>query len=222
MKRSSSLPFGFLLAILFLAGSGVLRAQTDYSARGATSRLSVGVGASIGLSVPTGTLADTIEAAPGFSGLVGLNITYPINRVIGTFLNVGYDTRGVGKKVNKELDARSYRTNYLFVEPGFSWSAFRFSVNIGMPMSGTMPVPGGTTSETMDAPKDALSTIIEPRIGAMLVLMDNKQWWLGLLVDGGYTLPTLYKNADDIPDIEGTHQVTAHIGLTWQFAIAGT
>jgi hypothetical protein len=212
-----------MVAAFLLVGNGPLRAQTDYSMRKASSRLTIGAGAYLGISVPTGTLPDSIEPAPGFSGSIGLNASYPLNSTIGTFVNVGYDSRGVGKKVNKALDAVSYRAGYLFFEPGISLSAFRLSVNIGLPLSLSQPDPTGMTTESVTASKDLLSTLIEPRVGAHLILMENKEWWLGLQIDAGYAVNTFYK---DVPDgfegIEKANMITGHLGLSWQFAIPGT
>jgi len=129
----------------------------------------------------------------------------------------------VGKKVGKALDAQTYRAGYFFVEPGFGLSAFRLSLNVGLPMSLSMPDPTGLTTGSVTGSTDLLATIIEPRIGAHLVLMENKEWWLGLQIDAGYSVNKFFKDVpDDFKGIESGNMVTAHLGLSWQFAIPGT
>jgi hypothetical protein len=219
-------PTLLILTIVVLLTTGFsqfLHAQTDYSSRKATSRLGVGAGASIGIALPTGgSLPDSIEAAPGFAFRGGINITYPITRTFGVLFNGGLDMRSIGKKVSGQSNSQSYGVSYLFLEPGVSVSAFRLSLNIGLPSSLTLPDSG-----FVPATKEDLEMMLEPRIGATLVLMDEKEWWLGLNVDVGLALNKLYKDnriAELVleKDVPAMSMLSAHLGVTWQYGIPGT
>jgi hypothetical protein len=216
--------FALLALLLLLAVPALpLRAQTDYSQRGATSRLSVGAGGAIGVGIPIGTLDSNLEAAPGFAYRIGLNITYPIARTLGVHFNTGIDSRGFGKKVGSENSPRSYRATYFFIEPGINVSAFRLSLNVGMPMSYTQPVAGGQPGESEEGNKENLATLLEPRAGATLVLVDSKESWLGLTFDLGFPLGELQKAGVLLEgDIPSTRPLSIHLGMTYQFAVPGT
>lgn len=209
----------FVIAALLL-GCAAATAQTNYSENTASTQLTVGAGAAFGVAVPVGSLDSIFEPAPGVAFRVGANLRYPIDRTIGLQINAGFDSRSVGKKVGEELDARNYRFNYFFIEPGVSISAFRVSLNVGLPLSGSEP--GETPdSESLQVQSTQMEMLLEPRVGATLVLMDDQMAWLGLTVDAGVHLNQLYKNADALVpgDIPATRPFTAHIGLTYQFAI---
>jgi hypothetical protein len=212
------------VALLLTANlSQILHAQTDYSSRKATSRIGVGVGAAIGIALPTGgDLPDSIEAAPGFAFRGGINLTYPITRTFGVLFNGGLDLRSIGKKVSGQSTSQSYGVSYLFLEPGVSVSAFRLSLNIGLPSNLTLPDSGA-----VPATKDDLEMMLEPRLGATLVLMDEKEWWLGLNVDVGLALNKLYKDEAITrlvleKDVPAMSMLSAHLGVTWQYGIPGT
>jgi len=245
MKQQHHLLFAALLLVVGLTGTAQLHSQTDYSYRGALSRLAIGLGASFGFAVPVGDLTDTLlqgtpgreidEAAPGLAFRFGLNISYPFTRTVrGTFAT-GLDIRKVGKKLHEatgtgtELDARSYNVQYFYLEPGVSISAFRLALNIGMPMSGSQPIPGAAVGESMDIPSDNLEMMLEPRIGATLVLIDEEDGWLGLTIDGGFPLNKIFKETTPSVaggyvegDIPATRILNGHLGLTYQFGIPGT
>lgn len=223
--------FSTLTLVVFLslvAGrcSSVLYAQSDYSSRKATSRLSIGAGVSLGVALPTGgSFADSSEAAPGLGVRAGLNVTYPITRTLGVLLNAGLDSRGIGKRPKGADDNLIYRASYFFIEPGVSISAFRLSLNIGFPSSLSQPdvtQPGVVATRDVSEQQEQM---MELRIGGTLVLLDRQEAWLGLTIDAGFPFNTYYKqpfadaNPDDIPSM---HAFSAHLGLTYQFAIPGT
>ncbi len=220
MKR---IPTTLLVVALLFMTAAAATAQTDYSQRGATTRFSFGAGAAVGVAVPIGDLADSIEAAPGICMRFGVNLAYPFTKTVGVFLNAGYDTRGVGKKVSGALDAQTYRMNYFYFEPGVSISAFQVSMNVGLPLGGSMPNPlaADPTTTSLDVDGSAMETLMEPRVGAMLVLMDESNYWMGLRVNAGLQLNSLLKESATLyaNDIPNTTPFTAHIGLTFQFAL---
>ncbi len=247
MKHRYQLLLPLLVLAAAIAGTARLHAQTDYSYRGALSRLGVGLGASMGFAVPIGDLNDTLlqgapgrkidEAAPGIAFRFGLNVSYPFTRTLrGTFAT-GLDIRNVGKKLREkdgtgtELDARSYNVQYFYLEPGVSVSAFRLALNIGLPMSGSQPVvpTSDDPAATMDIVSDNLEMMLEPRIGATLVLIDKEDGWLGLTIDAGVPLNKIFKETTpSVPgayvagDIPATRILNGHLGLTYQFGIPGT
>lgn len=214
-----------LLAVAIVPSS--LQAQTDYSSRKASTRLSAGVGASGGIALVTGTLPKGVESAPGFAYRVGLNLQYPINRTIGIQFNTGLDSRSYGRKRANVTDADLFTGRYFFIEPGLSWSSFRLSVNIGLPLGGTEPLVD-TVANTVTYPdmaSDALGTMIEPRIGATLVMIDDKSYWLGLTVDAGLAVSSFYDEAYrtshniSTESVEAGRGLTGHLGVTYQFSI---
>lgn len=221
-----------VLLPIVAVSSVTLTAQTDYSARKASSRFTVGVGGSLGIAVGTGAIDSTLEAAPGVAYRFGVNMQYPVSRVINALLAAGLEGRGVGVKVNGQLDTRTYSARYFYIEPAVSWSSFKIGLNIGLPMGGTEPVntPYDTASTDMkrDMADNALGMVIEPRLGASLILMDEKSWWLGLTIDVGLPVTTFYDESyrNDQPsllkeDIPSTRLLNGHLGLTYQFAIPG-
>lgn len=228
MKRIPVIIFALSVFAVTIAG-----AQTDYSARKASSRFTIGVGGSLGIAVGTGGIDSTLEPAPGVAYRFGVNMQYPVSKVINALLAAGLEGRGVGVKVNKQLDTRSYSARYFYVEPGISWSSFKIALNIGLPMGGTEPIntpyDAAFTDVTRDMPDKALGLMIEPRLGASLVLMDEKAWWLGLTIDVGLPVTSFYDESyrndqkgrlleEDIPS---TRLLNGHLGLTYQFSIPG-
>ncbi len=208
--------------VLIAAGADQAIAQTDYSARGATSRLSIGASVNPGFSVPIGSLDSTEEAALGFAFHAGINVTYPVSTDIRVFANAGFDTRNLGAKKGDALEATIYNASYFYIEPGFAVSALRISLNIGLPMGASISPPEG---ESQELDSDVLETLIEPRIGALLVLIDDADYWLGLSVDGGFPVNKLFKEEYFTPELSRVPETTplsAHIGVTFQFAIPGT
>jgi hypothetical protein len=223
-----SFPTVACFATLLLSGlffSSGAQAQTDYSARKASSRLSIGAGAALGVALPAGvTFADSSDAAPGVSYRLSVDIHYPLTRSFAAFVSAGIDNRGIGKRPKGKNDNLIYRGNYFFIEPGVSFSAFRLSVNIGLPTGLSEPQENATgVAENRDYPGEHLHTLIEPRVGGILVLMDTKDAWLGLQIGAGFALNKFYADEFAIPDdIPSAKMFSAHLGLTYQFAIPGT
>jgi hypothetical protein len=205
--------------------SSALHAQTDYSARKASSRLSIGAGVALGVALPVGvSFADSSDAAPGLAYRFGVDIHYPLTRSFAAFLSVGLDSRGLGRRPPGKNDNLIYRGSYFFIEPGVSFSAFRLSVNIGLPTGLSEPQEGATgVAETRSYPGDHLHTLIEPRVGGLLILMDTKDSWLGLTIGAGFALNKFYADQFATEDnISSAKNFSAHLGLTYQFAIPGT
>lgn len=209
-------------AIGVTVASARLAAQTDYSGRMSTAMLSVGVTTGFGASgitdAPTG-----MKIPPIFAYRVGAAATYPLTPVIGATLDLGLDSRGWKERdIGDEHFYTITRLSYFTLTPGFRFSAFWVAFNVGFPMSGTATTKLGSnateqSSDISDAALDQLAILMEPRIGAVVPLMDEEIGWLGLLISGGYGLTPLTDFTGD-----DRHLYSGHLGLTWQFGIPGT
>lgn len=220
---------GFLMtATLLVLASSMSVAQTDYSNRTATASLTAGLATNFGASMiidpPLGS-----KVSPIFAFSVSAASTYPLTPVISACLNLGYESRGT--KLRAENDADFYtitRVGYFTINPGFQFSAFYLGMNFMMPMGGTNTIKAGptfseTTSDMTSAEEDKLETLIEPRLGAVIPLMEDKNGFLGLTVMGGYTLNEISDRGSNLTDDDGTfNMVAGYLGVTYQFAIPGT
>ncbi len=204
-----------------------LHAQSDYSNRLATSYLTAGVGfaggASMTLDPPLG-----LKVAPQFSYRITAETAYPLSPSISAMLGLGLDNRSY--KVRNESNTDFYTTThgtYFSVTPGFSFSAFYVGMNFGFPMSGSYSVKAGSadevTTDMSDADFSKQLTLVEPRIGAVIPLMNNKTGWLSLSVIGSITLGEVIDRPATSADNAGDYtMVTGMIGLSYQFSIPGT
>ena len=219
-------------ASLLILGTFTTQAQTRYTDAGSTSKFSIGIGAAPGISVPIGTLDQGDAAALSVAFRGGLNMTYPFSTEMSAFFNAGLDDRNLGVKEDTLLTARNYNVQYFFVQPGISYSSIGLSVNIGIPLSASEPVPrlpglNVPVDSTQDVPTEQLNLLIEPRLNGTLTLMDNENYWLGLDLSVGIPVTALYKKdyqrPEEIDDgrtlIPATKPLTAHLGLTFQFGL---
>jgi len=206
----------------------IVQAQTDYSSRTATASLTAGLhtafGASMIVDPPEGQKVSAV-----FAYHIDAASTYPLTPVISACLNFGFENRGF--KLRNESNSDIYgveRISYFSIAPGFRFSAFYIGMNFGLPMGGTLAVKTGqgtteTSRDLTSAEEDKLETLLEPRLGAVIPLMEDPTGWLGLTVTGGYTLNEVEDRGDDIPESAGAfNMVAAYLGLTYQFAIPGT
>jgi hypothetical protein len=237
-----------LVTTLFASGVALamaattLTAQTNYSDQKASGNLTIGAefqpGISLSVDPPEGS-----TTGPLFAYRVGAASSYPLSSSVWAMLNLGLDSRGVNFLDANNSDNRTEtRVNYFSIFPAFRFSAFILGVNFGLPLGGTVTdvTSSSNHSTTLDASKDNLATMIEPRIGAVLPLIDEKGGWLGLTVMAGYTLNEIKTLTDDekaaqelakqlaqsfgadVPSFGKTNMVSFHLGLTYQFAIPGT
>lgn len=217
----------FVLAVALLLAESLL-AQTDYSNRSATASLTLGLAVPLGASMiidpPEGS-----KVSPIFAFGVDAAATFPLTPVISSCLNLGYASRGAKLRAESNSDVYDVtRVGYFGIAPGFQFSAFYIGVNFLMPMGGTITTKAGAaTSETSrdltSAEEDKLETLIEPRIGAVIPLLEDETGWLGLTILGGYTVNEMSDRGDNLPDNAGAfNMVSGQIGVTYQFAIPGT
>ena len=233
-RRTTALSaFLFLTIVLWHTCGSIASGQSRYTDAASTSMFSIGVGVAPGIALPIGTLDDDDEPAPGFALRAGLNITYPLSIDLATFLNAGIDMRSVGVREDTLLDPRMTSVQYFYIQPGISYSSLGLSLNVGIPLSGSEPMPRTAGSNvdldaTQDIPSEQLELLLEPRLNGTLVLMDSESYWLGLDISVGLPLNKLYKEEyqrDPEVDLDGrtlvgtTSPFTAHLGLTFQFGL---
>jgi hypothetical protein len=220
-----------VLCIVLGTGLGTLRAQSDYSDRQATSMLTVGVSFSGGASMMLDP-AEFWKVQPVFAFRTGVDVTYPLTPVIGATLELGIDNRGSSFYWHEDQTLFDDRhVTYFSVTPGFLFSAFYMGVNIGFPMSGGKVWQNTSLAEErtqeLDADVYQLSVMIEPRIGAVVPLLDTDLGWLGLTIGAGYNISDMSDIEDFLPGhqpgvTQSQQSVSMHVGTTWQFAIPGT
>ena len=229
MKRTSLLLV--LIPALFVYTALDSLAQSRYTEAGATSKFSVGIGLAPGIALPLGTLDKEDDPALGFAFRGGVNITYPVSTEMAVMLNAGLDMRNPGVKEDSLLDSRFYNVSYFYVQPGISYSSLGLSLNIGIPMSGSEPVPrnqpGAGIDDTRDLESEQYELLLEPRLNGTLTLMDEEAYWLGLDISVGLPLNKLYKeefqrteeNDDGRTLVGSTSPFATHLGLTFQFGL---
>lgn len=232
MKRIS---LSTVAAALLVLGSFNAMGQSRYTDAGSTSKFSIGLGIAPGIAVPIGTLDEGDGAGLGFAFRGGLNATLPISNEFSVFFNTGLDVRNLGVKEDTLLDSRFYKAQYFYIQPGISYSSLGLSLNIGLPLSGSEPVPripglNVPTDQTADVKSDVYEMLIEPRLNGTLVLLNDELYWLGLDISVGLPLNTLYKEEFQRPEeiddgrtlVPGAKALSAHLGLTFQFGLFDT
>ncbi len=234
MRRSTrlSLISGVATLLLLSLVAAPAQAQSRYTDAGATNKVSIGATVQPGISVPVGTLDDGDEAGLGFALRAGIDIIYPLSTDLSILLGAGLDSRNLGIREDSLLDPRSGNVQYLFVEPGISYSSIGLSLNIGIPMSGTEPVArsvgfNGDLDATIEVASENIEMLLEPRLSGSLVLMDEKSYWLGIKIGVGLPLNELYKKefqrSEEFDDgrtlVGSTSPLSAHLGLTFQFGL---
>jgi len=201
----------YCAVVLCLVAIGSVRGQTKYDKHAATRALTIGAGFAPGMSFVIYP-EETPELVFAYRG--DLDVTYPLSSKISAALALGFDSRGYNNQ----------RINYFSIMPGFTFSSLFLGVNFGLPMSGSYTY-ADRTIELDDDALDRLNLIIEPRLGAVVPIVDDRTGWLGLTVSAGATVNEILEHSDvalpgrEAPDY---HMLSLHLGLTYQFAIPGT
>lgn len=212
---------GSMFLLLFCIAP--LMGQTNYSKRKATRNYSVGVGlaggASMILSPPDG-----LKVGPLLATRFGVDASLPVSGTVTPMLSLGLDNRGTELHAESNSDAYTLtKTSYFYLTPGITFSSFYLGLNIGLPMGGATEGSSGNSVDFSDATKDKMLTVLEPRLGAVIPVIDEEIGWLGITFTGGYNLNPIFDGQQDLPDQGGNFQsVSAHLGITWQFAIPKT
>ena len=162
----------------------------------------------------------------------GADISYPLTPVITASLGLGLDHRAVEFHWQDYASASEERAiDYFYLAPGFQFSAFYLGLNIGFPVAGvrkwTNSVDAATHSAELDNTADKLNVMMEPRIGAIIPLLEKEVGWLGLTIEAGYNLNDLSDEPTFAPGpLQGgsisLQTATLMMGVTWQFGIPGT
>ena len=206
----------------------ILHAQGDYSGRKATAGLTVGAdfsgGASLIVKPPDGE-----KVGPIFAWRAGADVSYPLTPVISAGLGLGLDSRGTElHDINNSERYTITRVMYFSITPSFNFSAFSIGLNMGVPLSGSNTSKLGSlatevTSDMTSTQFDRVEFMLEPRIGASILLLDDDTGALTMNITGGYTLSTLQDFGDVSTDVIGDyHMASLHLGLSYQLAIAHT
>jgi hypothetical protein len=214
----------YRLLFLFLVGAVVVssaHAQTDYRTK-ATGMLSVGLGFAGGASIPLEP-PEGLKFKPGFAWRLTADAAYPINPTVGAMMSIGLDSRAFKFHPHASSDEASTTTthiSYFSIYPAFKFSAFTLGVNFGFPMGASNAFGAGNSIDFTDAEFDKVTTLIEPRLGVVIPVVDEDIGWLGITLGGGITVSDII----EVPStMEANYQmVSGHLGLTWQFGIKGT
>jgi hypothetical protein len=217
--------------MILLAVVACAQPKSAYADREATSSLTAGLGfaggASISLDAP-----ELWKVSPVFAWRANVDISYPLTPVIGASLSLGIDQRGTKVYWYEDKTMWDERiVDYFHITPGFTFSSFYLGVSIGIPTAGVrrwQDFSDGPEMQTeLDKDVNKLATMIEPRIGAVVPLMDEEIGWLGLTVSAGYNVSDLSESSTFFPGAFakqniGSQTASMHLGLTWQFVIPGT
>lgn len=223
-----------MCAAVMIAGalcSAELRAQEDFPRDKATSYLTVGPNLAGGASMSIGP-PDGSKVAPSFSWRFGGDMSYPLTRVIsGTFM-LGYESRAVRiRGLNSSEVYQSSRVGYLAITPGFQFGGFWIGMNFGLPLGGGVTSKGGPNSQELSRDMsseefDKVDVTLEPRIGGIIPVHNDATGVLAITLSGGISLNQFFDLADATgfqSESLGNYQtVSAHMGVTYQFAIQGT
>lgn len=227
MKRQFSLRgVAAALALVAVSATSPLSAQTDYSNRLASSQLTVGPGFALGASMILSP-DDRFKISPIFSYHVGVDATYPLTPTIASTLSLGIESRGTQIYPDGASDAYvNTRVSYFHITPGFTFSAFYIGLNIGMPTGGSSETKDKSTDFSADA-EENLQTLIEPRVGVVIPVMDSQVGWLGITLTGGVSIDEFIDRGErpssiDADDWGNFQNASLYLGSTFQFAIPGT
>lgn len=197
----------------------------------ARKKLSIGAGFAGGASMLLNP-ATNWKVSPVFAYRATLDFSYPLSNVVGVALSFGFDRRG-GEFYwyeDKSLVERRM-VNYMAITPSVNLRGILIGLNLGFPMGGSRTYQNGgdATERTLelDADKDKLLMIVEPRLTGVVPLIEDEFGWLGLTIGAGYNFGDMSERMDFAPGSDPSKTLTgesasAHIGLTWQFAIPGT
>jgi hypothetical protein len=192
-----------------------------------TVGLSFTPGAAISLEAP-----ELWKIGPIFAWRAGVDALYPLTPVISASLGFGLDHRGTALRWHNDKTMWEERfVDYFHITPGFQFSSFWMGISFGFPSGGVRRwqnfSDGPEQSTELDTDVNKLATMIEPRIGAVVPIMDEEIGWLGLTVGAGYNLSDISESKTFLPGAfekqnVGSQTVSLHLGVTWQFAIPGT
>ncbi|MEO5931317.1 MAG: hypothetical protein ABIR47_15395 [Candidatus Kapaibacterium sp.] len=217
-----------MAAVLGVLPAPQLSAQATFAGRNASAGLTVGAsfegGASMIIQPPKGS-----KVGPIFAYRFGADATYALTPVVSAGLGLGLDSRGTKLRGLDNSDYNSIsHLSYFSIYPSFGFGVFRVGINMGVPLGGSTVTNTPSSSSTTDLTADEFSKVeflLEPRIGAVIPLLDDDTGVLALSIMGGFSLNEMsdrgsVSGASDI--IGDFHMVAGHIGLSYQLGIEGT
>jgi hypothetical protein len=215
-----------LVLSLILPTSSLVFAQSDYSARPATTMLTIGPMFAGGASI-TMDAVEGFKVKPIFAFQVGVDATYPLTTTISATLGLGYESRGTEiHPYNSSEQYADYRYTYFHFTPAFILSAFYVGVNFGVPLGASVTTPGGSQSFSA-ADEEKINFLVEPRAGVVIPVTDQSWGWVGVSLIGGYPLSELSDRGDKPAGLDSDvwgnfHHPALYLGTTVQFSIPNT
>lgn len=211
---------GLMSAILLLLLLAPDSSAQEFKDRESRAGLTIGPGFMGGASMIIES-RETQKIKPIFAWRAGVHTTYPLNEVISAGLELGVDNRGTREHYfdNSDLYADT-RVTYFSLYPNFVFGGFNLGFNLGFPLSASYTLANGSSIDVSDT--DELPLLIEPRIGVTLPLVDVKEGWLSLVFGTGFSFNPLIDYPGPANIVGDWRNVSAHLGMRFEFGIPGT
>jgi len=218
-------------AVLLVTASLALHAQSEYGNRTSTTALSIGLAFAAGASVSV-EAPESWKTDPLFAWRLGVDASYPMTPAIAASLGVGIDSRAIEFHWHNDRAMwEQRRVDYLYVAPGLQFSAFYLGLNVGFPIAGIRhwqsSADAGERSVDLETDADHLLFMVEPRLGAVIPVLEQEIGWLGLTLQAGYNINDMSESPEFTPgsvaaSTTSTQTTSIHFGVTWQFGVPGT
>ena len=226
MKR---LLVSFVLTVVITSfGVHGLWAQGDD--REARAGLTIGPGFSAGGSIIAKT-PELNKVKPIIAWRGEVSTTYPLSDIITAGLVLGVDSRGTRVHFHSNSDLyNNWRVNYFSFYPSFTFSGVNIGMNIGLPLSGTVTDPEGTSVDIEEGGVPGFGTsgalelplLLEPRLGGVISLLDDETGWLSLTIFGGYGISELVDFPEPTDTFGDWRHFSLELGVRYEFLIPDT
>lgn len=224
-----------LCGVLVL-GMHASAAQPYEMGLGAHLRLKAGVNTA---SIPEGEKTFTT-----FNGIPDFGATFyvPFDKEnnIGAIFEAGYLTNSYGQRflaagLLPDIDA-TVKLNYIGISPNISLGVFSLGMELGIPVGGSISVPGFETSflgqkfttpdTTVSIKSDSMAVLVGLRAGVAIPLMQDENGRLNLVILGSYALTGAVKNFSEtdingrpLSDSYNPKPVSLSIGVSYLFSL---
>ena len=215
-RLGAGLMSALFLLLLLAPGSSA----QEFRDRESRAGLTIGPGFQGGASMIIES-RETQKIKPIFAWRAGIHTTYPLNEVISAGLGLGLDNRGTREHVfnNSDLYADT-RVMYFSLYPNFVFGGFNLGFNLGFPLSASYTTANGTSTSISDT--EDLPLLLEPRVGVTIPLVDVKEGWLSVVFGTGFSFTPLIDYPEPTDFFGDWRNVSAHLGLRFEFGIPGT
>ena len=220
-KQKSMRHTAWFLTVAFVLGSITAHSARGQGFEGRQSRagLTIGLGGSGGATIIVDA-PDLQKISPAFAWRGEVSATYPLTPVIGANLVFGIEGRGVKTYYfDNSMLSTDWKVNYFSLYPSFTFSGFNLGVNFGVPLGATATPYTGITADIAD---DRVPTMIEPRAGGVIPLVDDKIGWLSLTLLAGYSLTELIEPTVSELNTGNWKNASLQLGVRFEFGIPGT